>query len=143
MKLTYQTSIATLIQFIALVILNIGTGAVSVISDCNKNNGGCVSNLLVSLIFFMLITLWFGAIWILGYHAQERRNKRLAQLLIVAECCIAVVALFNIKHHNNWLSLCTSVLDFCLCIWVITLAFRLIKSGGGRIVVKHRQIRRK
>jgi hypothetical protein len=137
MKLTYQTSIATLIQFITLVVLNIGTGAVSVVTSCSGKGGNCVSNLLVSLLFFLLICVWFGAIWILGYLAQDRRNKRLAQLLIIAEVCIAAVALFNIKHHSNLLSLGTSIIDFGLCVWVITLAYRLMKSGGGRIVTKH------
>ena len=143
MKLTYQTAIATLIQFIALTVLTFINEAVSVITTCSKNNGSCVSNLISTLIFFMLVAIWFAAIWILGFNAQDRRNKRLAQLLIAAECCIAIVALFNIKHHENWFGLLTSIIDFGLCIWVITLAFRLMKSGGGRIVIKHRETRRK
>ncbi len=138
MKLKYQTAIATFIQFITLAFLNIGTGAVSVITTCRANNGNCVSNLLVSLIFFILITLWFAFVWILGYAAQEQRSKRLAQALIVAETFIAIFALFDIKHHSDPLSLATSIIDLCLSAWVISLSYRLMKAGGGRIVAKQR-----
>jgi hypothetical protein len=136
MRLKYQTAIATFIQFITLAFLNIGTGAVSVVSTCRANNGNCVSNLLVSLIFFILITLWFAFVWVLGYAAQEHRSKRLAQALIVAEALIAIFALFDIKHHSDPLSLLTSFIDLCLSGWVISLAYRLMKAGGGRIVAK-------
>ncbi len=136
MKLTYQTSIATLIQFVTLVFLNIGTGTVSIVSKCYDHSGDCVSNLIVSLIFFMLISIWFAFVWVLGYTAQEHRNKRLAQALIAAEFLIAVVAIFNALHATDVLNFCTSAIDFCLSIWVITLAYKLMKSGGGRIVTK-------
>lgn len=138
MRLKYETAIATLIQFIVLVFLNIGTGTVSVITTCHDNNGDCVSNMIVSLIFFLLITLWFGFIWILGYTAQERRSRRLAQALIIAEVMVVVVALFNARHHTDPLSLITSLIDFGLGIWVIMLAYRLMKAGGARIVTKQR-----
>ena len=140
MKLKYQTAIATLIQFVTLTLLNVATGTVSVISTCHDGNGDCVSNLLVSLIFFLLVALWFGFVWVLGYTAQERRSKRLAQILILAEALIALVALFNVKHHTDPLSLITSVIDLGLSIWVVTLAYRLIKAGGSRIVTKQRLI---
>jgi len=142
MKLKYQTAIATLIQFVTLTLLNVATGTVSVISTCHDGNGDCVSNLLVSLIFFLLVALWFGFVWVLGYTAQERRSKRLAQILILAEALIALVALFNVKHHTDPLSLITSVIDLGLSIWVVTLAYRLIKAGGSRIVTKQRPRRR-
>ena len=142
MKLTYQTSIATFIQFIALFFLNIGTGAVSVVSKCTDQSGDCISNLLVSLIFFMLITFWFGFIWILGYTAQERRSKKLAQLLIACEILIALVALFNAVHRTDPLSLATSLIDFGLSIWVIVLAYRLMNAHGGRIVSKQKTQKR-
>ena len=142
MKLTYQTGIATLIQFVALTLLNVGTGVVSVVSSCHNSGGDCVSNLIVSLIFFMLLAGWFACIWVLGYMAQEQRSKRLAQLLVAAEIAVAMVALFNAKHHTDPLSLATSIIDFGLAIWVIILAFRLMRSGGGRIVAHQRPRRR-
>ncbi len=133
MKLTHQTGIATLIQFIALSFLNIANGINSVATNCRKDGSDCVSNLLVSIIFFILITLWFGSIWLLGYFAQKSRNKRLAQLLICAEALIALVAAFNARHHIDALSLITSLIDLVLALWIITLAFRLMRSGGKRI----------
>lgn len=142
MKLKYETAIATLIQFVTLTILNIGTGVDSVVSTCRSSHSDCVSNMLVSLIFFLLTAAWFGFVWVLGYAAQDRRSKRLAQALILVEALIALVALFNAKHHNDALSLLTSLVDIGLAIWVITLAFRLMRAGGGRIVIKSRPRKR-
>jgi hypothetical protein len=143
MKLKYQTAIATLIQFIALVILNVGTGAESVVSTCHDGNGDCVSNLIVSLIYFLLLAVWFGFIWILGYEAQEKRSKRLAQALIIAEMFVAIVALFNAKHHTDPFSLITSLVDFGMSLWVMLLAYRLIRADGGRIVTKQQSRKRR
>jgi hypothetical protein len=141
-KLTYQTAVATLIQFIILSFLGMANGANSVITTCRHDGGDCVSNLLVSIIFFILTAIWFGAVWLLGYLAQERRNRRLAQLLICAELLIALIAFFNAKHHTDILSLLTSLADLALALWIITLAFRLMRSGGGRVVTKQRARRR-
>ena len=148
MKLTYETAIATFVQFVALSLLNIANGTNSVITTCRSDGSNCVSNLIVSLIFFLLVTGWFAAVWLLGYMAQERRSRRLAQLLIIVEACVALVALFNAKHHTDALSLATSLIDLALAIWVITLAYRLMRAGGGRVVVtrsltrqRHRQRR--
>jgi hypothetical protein len=138
MKLTYQTAVATLIQFITLSFLGIANGANSVITTCRHDSSDCTSNLIVSIIFFILTAMWFGIVWIIGYGAQERRSKRLAQVLILAELIILVVAYFNAKHHTDLLSLSTSLIDIVLSIWVITLAFRLMRSGGGRITAKQR-----
>lgn len=140
-KITYQTSIATFIQFILLSLLGIANGANSVVTTCRTDSTNCVSNLIVSLIFFILTALWFGAIWVLGSIAQERRSRRLAQLLIAVEAGIALVAYFNAKHHNNILGLATSLLDLGLAVWVIFLAYRLMKLGGGRAVVRRRRRR--
>lgn len=134
MKLTYETGIATLIQFITLSLLNIATGTNSVVTTCRHSGGDCVSNLIVSMIFFILVAGWFAAVWLLGYMAQERRSRRLAQLLIAAEAFIALIALFNAKHRTDALSLVTSLIDLILAIWIITLAFRLMRAGGGRVV---------
>jgi len=142
MKLTYQTGIATFIQFVILSLLGIANGFNSVISTCRHDSTNCVSNLIVSLIFFILTVAWFGAVWVLGYMAQERRNRRLAQLLICAEGLIALIALFNAKHHTDFLSLLTSMLDLGLAIWIVVLAFRLMRAGGGRVVSRQRARRR-
>ena len=134
MKLKYQTGVATLIQFIVLSFLGIANGANSVVTTCRHDGSNCVSNLIVSLIFFILTALWFGAVWVLGYTAQERRHRRLAQLLIAAEGLIALVALFNVRHPSDALSIFTSLVDFALAIWIISLAFRLMRVGNKRFV---------
>ena len=143
MKLTYQTGVATLIQFITLSFLGIANGANSVVTTCRHDSTNCVSNLIVSLIFFILTAAWFGMVWILGYTAQERRSRRLAQLLMCAEALIALIALFNAKHHTDALSLFTSLVDLVLAVWIISLAFRLIRTGGARVVTKRRSRQRK
>lgn len=143
MKLKYETAVATLIQFILLSFLGIANGMNSVISTCRHQSSDCVSNIIVSIIFFILTACWFGLIWVIGYTAQDRRSKRLAQLLICAEAFIALIAFFNAKHHTDALSLLTSVVDLGLAIWIITLAFRLMRARGGRVVTKQRARQRK
>ncbi|MGC1176531.1 MAG: hypothetical protein WA843_00510 [Candidatus Saccharimonadales bacterium] len=138
MTFKYETAVATLVQFITLSLLGIANGVNSVVTTCHGDKGDCVSNLIVSLIFFILTALWFGAVWVLGYAAQERRSKRLAQLLICAEVLIAMAALFNARHHTDVLSLITSLVDLLLAVWIITLAFRLMRAGGGRVVSRQR-----
>ncbi|HEX7632921.1 MAG TPA: hypothetical protein VF401_01195 [Candidatus Saccharimonadales bacterium] len=138
MRFKYETAVITLVQFIVLSLLGIANGLNSIVSTCHTDHGDCISNTIVSLIFFLLTCAWFAFIWVLGYTAQERRSKRIAQLLICAEGLIALVALFNAKHHTDLLGLSTSVIDLVLAVWIITLAWRLMRSGGGRIVSKQR-----
>src|SRR4051794_7575424 len=102
MKLTYETGTATLIQFIALGMLNIVNGLESIITTCRHESGDCVGNILTSIIFYILTVLWFGIVTVIGYTAQERRSKRLAQLLIAAEAIIALIAWFNIKLNLSY-----------------------------------------
>ena len=143
MRLTYETATATLIQFIVLGLLNIADALQSIITTCNHKGGDCVGNLLSSVVFYLLITMWFGAILALGISAQEGRNKRLAQVLICAELAVFVVAGYNIKlnisYHNGYLSLLTSCVDIIFSIWVISLAYRLMRAGGGRVVKRQRR----
>lgn len=146
MRLKYQTAVATLVQFIVLGLLNIANGIESVVTTCRHDQPNCISNLLTSSIFYILLVGWLGIIIALGYFAQERRSKRLAQLLIAAEGATMLVALFNIKlglkHPSSVLSTITSYTDVILALWVITLAYRLMRSGGGRIIAQ-RSRRRK
>lgn len=143
MRFRYETGAITLIQFIVMSLLNIANGLNSIVTTCHNTGRDCISNLIVSLIFFIIITAWFAFIWILGYTAQERRSKRLAQVLIVAEIGIAMVAYFNARHHTDWLSLATSVIDLILAVWVIFLAFRLMRAKGGRVVARQTGRRRR
>jgi hypothetical protein len=141
MKLTYQTGVATLIQFVSMSLLNIGTNAQSVIGTCSNDADDCVSNLLVSLIFYILICVWFAMVWLLGVAAQTQRSRKLAFLLIGAEFMVAAVAWFNINHRNPGenIHLVTSVIDLLLAFWIILLAFRLMRSKGGRVVSRQQQ----
>ncbi len=145
MRLKYETGIATLIQFVTLSGLNIATGIDSVIGGCRAKNTDCLSNTLLSLVFYLLIASWFGAVWFLGFTAQQLRSKRLAQLLICAELTILAVATFSIKlnltNHDSLLSLVTSLIDVGLALWVILLAYRLMRVGGGRIPARQRRRR--
>lgn len=143
MKLTYQTATATLIQFITLSFLGMANGANSVVTTCRHDGANCISNLIVSIIFFILTACWFGCIWVLGYAAQERRSKHLAMALIAAEALIMLIAYHNAKHHTDALGLATSLIDLLLAVWIITLAFRLMRSGGKRITTAQRSRRRK
>jgi drug/metabolite transporter (DMT)-like permease len=142
-KLTYQTAVATLIQFITLSFLGIANGLNSIVTTCRHDGHDCTSNLIVSIIFFILTALWFGAVWILGTLAQERRSKRLALLLIGAELLIAMVAYFNARHHTDALGLATSLIDLALALWIITLALRLVRAKGERITSSSGQRRRR
>lgn len=142
MKLTYETGKATFIQFGVLSLMNIGTGLNSIVTTCHTQKGDCVSNTLVSLVFYILIVGWFGFIAALGYAAQEKRSNRLAYLLIAAELLIMMVAFINVRGHTDVLSLATSVADLILASWVIYLAIRLIRSRGRRIVNKQRARKR-
>jgi hypothetical protein len=147
MRLKYQTGTGTLIQLIVMGMLNIATGLQSIISTCRHDQSSCVSNVLTSAIFYILIVGWFAILVIVGFGAQERRSRRLAQLLIAAEGLTALVALFNIKlslhYHNGFLSLFTSMADVVLSLWVITLAWRLMRAGNARVVSRQRPRQRK
>lgn len=145
-KLTYETGPATFIQFITLGLLNIATGLQSVAQTCQKAGDDCLGNFLISFIFYLVVLAWFGGVAALGFLAQARRSKRLALLLILAELAIAGVAFMNIRlnlrYDHGWLTLFTSAVDLILAIWIITLAFRLTRASGGRVVVKQRTRKR-
>lgn len=151
MKLKYETGVATLIQLVVLVFLNIATGLTSVVSVCHSDGTNCVSNLLVSLIIFLLISVGFGFVWILGYAAQDRRSKALARMLVLVEAFIALAAFvftyFNFKtfehKHSGVLSLITSLIALILALWIVTLAFRLSRADGGRIMTTQRSRQRR
>lgn len=141
MKLPQDTAIATFIQFIVLSLLNIANGANSIIVTCHKSSSDCSNNIISSLVFFILVVIWFALVWILGYFAHETRSRKLAVLLICAEGMIALIAYFNAKHHNNVLELATSAIDLVLAIWVIYLAVRLWRAGDKRLVSRQRRRR--
>jgi len=141
-KLTYETGIATLVQFIALSLLNIGTQLTSIVTTCHSHSSNCLTNSLSSIGYFLLIVIWFGLVWVLGYFAQKHRSRRLCLTLIFAEFMILVVAISNARHHTDVLGFITSLADVGLAMWVVYLAVRLMRARGGRIVSSERARRR-
>lgn len=138
MRWQSEVSIITFIQFVLLALLSLANALNSIISTCFSSSGQCVENMIPSIILFIMICVWFAYIWVLGYTVQERRTRKLTALLIGSEFIIAVVALFSVKHHNDWLSLSTSLTDLLLALWVMFLAARIFLAGGGRVVTRHR-----
>jgi len=132
MKIKYETNIATLVQFITLSLLNIATGLNSIVTTCIHSSNDCVTNTMLSVIFFIMVAIFFAGVWVLGYTVQDRRSTRLAQLLILVEIAIFLFALLNAKNHTDLLSLFTSITDMLLAIWVIASCLVLIKNGGKR-----------
>ncbi len=144
MKLTYQTGIATLIQLGIMTLLNVLNGFHSAIQQCvTTDANNCIESIILSMLYFMVITAWFAFIWILGAAAQDRRSRRMAIILLGAEGLVLLVALFNAHNHNDLLGLFTSLVDAALAAWVAVLATRLILSGGGRVTASQRSRRRR
>lgn len=146
MKLRYETGIAAMTQFIVMVLLNIVGAVESSIGSCHDatNTYSCVSDVGINLLYVIILSAWFGFVWVLAYAAQDRRNHRLATVLMGAEVMILAISLFNAKHYPNILGLITSLADAAFAVWIIWLAFRLTRAKGGRITAaaKTRQRRR-
>jgi hypothetical protein len=145
-KLTYQTGIGTLIQFILLSFLTLGSQVVSVVTTCTSDGGNCIGNLLTSVIFYILVAVVFGSIWLIGLWAQDQRSKRLALLLLGIEGMIALVSLFSLKlslhDHKNVFGLIASFSIFLMACWIMLLAYRLMKAEGRRVAAGGRRRRR-
>jgi len=131
----YQIANIALVQFIAMCFLGFANGGYSIVTTCQEHSD-CLSNAMVSVVYWILIAVWFGFLWILAYTAQERRSKRLTWLLIGSQGMVALISSFNARHHPDIIGLITSIIDFVLAIWVILLAFRLLRAKGGRVVAK-------
>jgi hypothetical protein len=145
MKLRYETGIAAMAQFLVVVLLNFVGAIVSAIGSCHEATStySCVSDIGIDLFYVILLAGWFGFVWILAYAAQDRRDHRLATLLMGAEAMILVVSLFNAKHYPNILGLITSLIDAAFAVWVLWLAFRLTRAKGGRITATTKSRRRR
>lgn len=133
----HQVANIALVQFILMCFLGFANGGYSIVTTCQQHSD-CLSNALVSVVYWILIAVWFGFLWILAYTAQERRNKKLIWLLIGAQGMVALVSSFNARHHPDIIGLITSIVDCVLAIWVIILALRLLSAKGGRVVAKQR-----
>lgn len=142
MRLYYETATATLIQFVAMSLLSAANNVASVVEVCTGEMGGCLSNGIASLGFFLLTAIWFGIIWVIGFAAQDRRSRILCYALITAELMVLAVANFNLRNPGNLLATVTSALDAVLAVWIIILAFRLSRAKGGRVLRTQRARRR-
>lgn len=141
----YEISIITFVQFVLLSFLSLANSISSIVSTCVHDSGTCVENMLPSIIMFILIAVWFAAVWVLSYSVQERRSRKLTAVLIMAEVGIAGIAFFSLHHHNHndWLSVITSAIDLILALWVIILAIRIFMAGGSRAGSSQRRRRRR
>ena len=143
MKLTYQTGVAALIQLAVMTLFNILNGIHSSIQQCTNGSSDCIGNIITSMLYFMLITFWFAALWILAAAVQDRRSRKLAFVLMGGEGMVFLVALFNAQHHNNLLGLFTSIADAALAAWVGWLAFKIFIHGGARVTASSHSRRRR
>lgn len=135
MKLKYQTGVAAFVQFIVGTALGFANETYSSISVCiQHNHSSCVTNSFANIILAILTACWFGFVAILGYAAQDRRSRRLARFLMLAEAAVILVALFDITHFPDYLGLVTSIIDLAIALWVMLLAFRISHAKGGRVV---------
>ncbi len=137
MRLRYETGIAAMIQFMVISLLNLVNAIVNSINSCrDADTYSCVSGIGIDMLYVLVVAGWFGFVWVLAYAAQERRDHRLATILIGAEGMILAVALFNAKHFPDILGLIISVVDAALAIWVIWLAVKILRAKGGRITTR-------
>ena len=144
MKLTYQTGVAALIHLAVITVFNILNGFHSSIGQCVNGNGNdCIESIITSMLYFMLITFWFVALWLLATAAQTRRSRKLAFILIGCEFMVFAISMFNAQHHNHLLGLTTSLVDATLAVWVGFLAFRIFIAGNGRVTGSKRSRRRR
>lgn len=123
-----------------MTVLNMANGVYSGVQQCTDGSNDCVGNLILVLLYFMVITAWFAFLWLLAASAQDKRSRKLALLLMIAELGVAAVALMDAKHHSYVLGLVTSLVDAVLALWVAMLAFRLARAGGGRVTTGRKRL---
>lgn len=135
MRIRYETGLATMAQLIIGTAMSFVGAAASIISGCRTESGAdCVSNTFVSLVLVILTVCVYMCLLGLGYAAQERRSKRLAKLLILAEAVVALFYLFDTRHAPTYADRFTNFIAFATAAWVMVVAIRLLRAGRRRIV---------
>jgi hypothetical protein len=134
-KLRYQTGVVALVQFLAGSTVGFGANLISSISSCTNHGTDCVSNTVTSLILIILTAGWYAFLAVLGYAAQDRRSRRLANVLLLAEGATILVALFDSLHFNNIFGLITSLLDTILAALVIFATLGLRRAAKGHVPI--------
>ena len=139
MHIRYETTLATLVQFVIGTSLTFVSGLASILGGC-RNVGGvdCVSNTFVSLLLIILVIAGYGFLLALGYVAQDRRSSRLAVFLIVCELFAGLIFLFDAKQAPSLVERATNGLSFVIVLWVCWVAFNLYRARGARIVRRKR-----
>ncbi|HET8992093.1 MAG TPA: hypothetical protein VFN31_03620 [Candidatus Saccharimonadales bacterium] len=142
MHLTHETSKATIFQLMIIGLMNIVSTISSIVSNCTQSKGQCAINMLTSTILYIGIIISLIVLAFLGYQAQTKRTKKRTRLLIVGELIVFFISAVNIKlgidAHAGAFSLFTNFFALILSVWVMTLAYRLLKAGGGRVVNRRR-----
>lgn len=133
MRLTYQTGIGTLIQFLVLTFLNIPNSIVGIVQGCKIGN--CETNAVATIVFFLLLVVWFAFLWIIGTIAQQKRSRRLTVFLAGSEfVTLAIAAYLDLDHKTNLLQTITGIIYVVIGLLVIYLCFNLFVAGKGRMV---------
>lgn len=142
MKLHYQTGTATFIQLAVVLFLIVLNNVIAYVQDCFVQDTGCVATAFVSMVMIVFAGIWLLILSILGYAAQERRNKRIAYTLIGLEAFTLLIALMLARLPGNWFAGLSAVIAALIAAWVMLLAFRISRAKGGRIVQRQRPRRR-
>ncbi len=141
-KLKYETGVAATIQFIIITLLNFIKGISGSVSQCLNSSSGCAGNIVLAIIYFLAITVFFAALWITGFAAQDRRSRKIAGALIGVEFLVLLVGLYELMHHtHSILSVITGIAEVVTSAWISWLALRLIRAKGGRVRTRSRKHR--
>ncbi len=134
-----KTGVATFVQFILGAGLSFISGGSSIIVSCRGSNGvDCVTNAFVSLVLVLLTIVAYGALLGVGYFAQERRDARLAAVLIGAEVGACIIFLFDARHAPDLIDRAINILGLVIAVWVIYIAWRQFRAKSGRMVTSRR-----
>ena len=138
LKLKYETGIAATIQFIALTILDFISGVSTSVTQCVNGSGSCAGDVALAIFYFIVITVLFGILWLAGFAAQDRRSRRIAQALILAEGFVFLVGLYDFtKHRHSLIGSLISLVEIITSVWIAWLALRIILARGGRVRRHH------
>lgn len=139
MKLRYNTGQATIVQFIVVMLFGFITNAISLIQAAGREESGSfATNLLLSVVILIFQAVWLGFVCVVGFAAQDKRNRSVALLLIALEAASFTVALFNLSHPGNPVAFIASLTHMIIAAYVAWLAFEIYRARGKRIVSRAR-----
>lgn len=139
MKLRYNTGQATIVQFIAVMLLGFVSSTISLFQAVDsEGSGSFATNLLLTVFILILQAVWLGFICVVGFAAQDKRNRSLALLLIGLEGINLVVAFMNIRHPGNPVAFLASLTHILIALYIIWLAYEIYRARGKRIVSRTR-----